>query len=552
MIPIRELKRRYRTNLALGRALPTTDLAIPLPLSTGNPLFDAALVEKLARTTTLSEPEHVARVWHLVKHAPRSDLDLLARNARGLLNDAKLLLALRAWQDEDDARVRELLATLPWSWRLSFPTAVIKPAAVLFTGWRRSLRFRLVDPPRFPALRALYRELLSNASGIVVQKYRARIQEATALLKYRFAGERERAIHDVCYGKGEAAAGDASLEPIGTTVRARNALRSGGPRALLAELDRSEYLVPITTYMGMLGSAGLRLTGDAGREHPGLCDYAVRCASIVESLLRLEEWSPWLEARHAEELSQRVRHAVIEGGFELPFFKVVKAFNAAPTGVRKLVLEPLLLPLLRHFGTRATRLLPPPGPFTFAQPGNVIHVMSFMLYSVLASAMPSRLLLLLPKGAREAEPVTLDEVGAHLADGRAELQQWLLKRFGGLATHTSYTYDYPAIARAIGKLDPAAPVVLDLPFVENMDVLQALRPFERVFNLSGAYGAPGEVSIAYEYYLSFFAGGRGWHIGIWERWSDKAAERFTELVDRLQHFQSLAAETPAPTPEDVP
>jgi hypothetical protein len=49
-VGIKELKRRYRENLALGRTLATHDLGIPLPLSTGNPLFDAALTEKLSRT----------------------------------------------------------------------------------------------------------------------------------------------------------------------------------------------------------------------------------------------------------------------------------------------------------------------------------------------------------------------------------------------------------------------------------------------------------------------------------------------------------------------
>lgn len=44
-VSIRELKRCYKINLALGRVLPTFDLATPLPLSTGNPLFDAALTD---------------------------------------------------------------------------------------------------------------------------------------------------------------------------------------------------------------------------------------------------------------------------------------------------------------------------------------------------------------------------------------------------------------------------------------------------------------------------------------------------------------------------
>jgi hypothetical protein len=48
-VPIRELKQRYKINLALGHSLPLTDLAISLPLSTGNPLYDAALTGKLVR-----------------------------------------------------------------------------------------------------------------------------------------------------------------------------------------------------------------------------------------------------------------------------------------------------------------------------------------------------------------------------------------------------------------------------------------------------------------------------------------------------------------------
>src|SRR5262245_27068974 len=97
-VGIRELKRRYRENLALGRALPTHDLGVPLPLSTGNPLFDAAMTEKLATTTTLDAPEHLARAWDLVQRASVEERATLAEHASALLNDWKLLLALRAWQ----------------------------------------------------------------------------------------------------------------------------------------------------------------------------------------------------------------------------------------------------------------------------------------------------------------------------------------------------------------------------------------------------------------------------------------------------------------------
>lgn len=541
MPTLRELKRRYKVNLALGRALPTFDLGVALPLSTGHPLFDAALVEKLAPTTTLTEADHVSRVWHLVRAARPEEIRALLPHARGLMNDAKLLFALRAWQDGDAELVRAWLRSLPWGHRLGFPTAVIKPARSLFTGWRRTLEFRMVEP-RFEALRELFRELIAQAPGVALQKYKGTVREAAALLKFRFEGERERGLHDFCFGKGDAAVGIDSLQPIGTTVQAKAALRSG-VRPFLDVLERSGRSIPITTYMGLLGSAGIRLR-DAGPDADALRNYAVHTATVIESLLRLVEWEPWLEARHVRVLSEKIRHAVVEGDVVVPLHKVIRAFNASGAGVKKLVHEPLLVPLLRHFGKHAAAHLGPPGPVTFVLPGNVIHLMSLLLVSVVATALPTRLLLLFPRRVEEIEPIRLEEVCAHLADGPAECQRWLLERFGGLAAHQSYEYDFAAIRRALGKLDPAAPLVLDLPFSDSSDVLEALLPFERAFNLNNAYGAPGEVCLAQDYYLSFFMGGRGWSLASWERFSDRAAESFAEMLDRLARFQALAALVP--------
>lgn len=542
MIPLRELKRRYKVNLALGRALPTFDMGVPLPLSTGSPMFDAALVEKLSPSTTLTESDHVARLWHLVRNARPDEITALAAHSPGLLNDAKLLLAFRAFEERNLELTHTWLRSLPWGWRLAFPAAVVKPSGSLFTGWRRSLEFRLVEP-RFDELRSVFRKLLADAPGVALQKYRSAIQSSAALLKFRFEGPRERAIHDFVFGKGLAAIDEPSLEPIGTTIRARNALQSAGPRPFLDVLEASERTIPITTYMGLLGNAGLGLT-ERSDHVEALRDYALRTATVVETLLRLVEWSPWLEARHVQRLAEKVRHAVEEQGFSLPFYKIVRAFNAAPLGLKKLVHEPLLLPLLRHFGERSKGLLPPPLPVTFVLPGNVIHLMSFLLYAVFASAGPARLLLLFPGGVEEVEPVSLEEVVAHLADGIEECQSWLLRRFGGLASLNSYAYDMSALRRALGGLDPQAPLVLDLPFSDDGAVLEALLPFERVFNLNNVYGAPGEVCVAVDYYLQFFIQGRGFQLGLWERYSDRAAERFTEFLDRLAHFQALAALVP--------
>ena len=533
---IRELKRRYRENLALGRALPTHDLGVPLPLSTGKPLFDSALTEKLSATATLAEPEHVARAWDLVLRASAEERGTLTEHAAALLNDWKLLLALRAWQLDEGESVRKLLRALPWGWRLAFPTSVVKPAAQLFTGWRKTLTFRLVEDPRWDALRALYRELLAQAPGTALLKYRRTVQESLALLRYRPEGDRERAIHDLAFGKGDAAT-DPSLEPIATYIRARDAVRTDGAAGLVRALEGSPEL-PVTSIMGLAGSAGIKLNRPFA-EAEALRDQVIRCATAVESLLRLKEWSPWLTEERVAVLAEKVTGAAARG-FDIPFAKVIKAFLGAPEKTRKLVLHPLLAPMMRQFGARVAAQLPAPGPITFVMPVNVIHLMSFLLYAVMASAAPAQLLLVKKKGVTVAKDLTLDDVIPHLVDDRASLERWLLAELGGSTTIRDYQYDLPALAKTLGAIDPAAPTVIDLPFVDSMDILGALMPRERVFNLNSAFGAPGEICVAYEYYLKFALVDEEWSYKVWSRYSDGAASRFAELLDKLEQFERLA------------
>ncbi|MFZ0546406.1 MAG: hypothetical protein WAM60_13260 [Candidatus Promineifilaceae bacterium] len=547
---ISDLKRNYKMNLALGRVLPTHDLATPLPLSTGHPLYDAALTDKLQTTSTLSESEHLNRAWHLVRQSTRDERSTLARHTRGLLNDYKMLLALQSWQAGEEELTRTFLNSMPWHWRLAFPIAVLKPAEHFFTGWRRSLRFRLVETPRYPALRALFSELLAQAPGVAILKYRQTIKAAAALQRYRFTGEREQAIHDLCFTNGHRSNGRSSslitpvsdLEPIGAYLLARQALNRDDLTGFLDILQNGRAEIPITTYMGLLGNAGIRLTNNQQPAIDALREYALRCATPVESLLRLQEWGSWLNARQAEILGQKVQHGIIERDLNIPFFKVTKAFMNAPLRVRKLTVEPLYLPLLRHFGSQLSSMLPEPGPLTFLQPGNVIHIMSFLLYTVLSTAMPTRLFLLYKDGMEEIPPLDIDEVAAHLADKPKEMERWFLNTFGGLGAVHGYTYDYPAVSHVLRELNPEAPLMLDLPFVESMDVLAALIPFSRVFNLNTTFGAPGEICIAYEYYAEFSINTPYWYYRLWSRYSDSAAQRFAEFLDRLRYFQQLAAE----------
>lgn len=538
-VQIRDLKRRYKLNLAVGKSLPTFDMATPLPLSTGNPLFDSALLDKLSATTTMNEAEHLNRAWNLVKNATSEEISILAKLSRGILNDYKLLLALNAWEKGDEENFQIFLKSLPWGWRLGFPTFVIKPSAQIFTGWRKSLQFRLVENTRAGNLHETYREILRNAPPTAVMKYRATIHESLALLRYKPSGTRETAIHDWCFSNGEKCATAENLEPISTYVRARKALRTSGTEAFLKILNAQNQTIPITSFMGLLGNANLSLNGWG--DNYELRDYAVHCATTVESILRLNEWSEWLTDAHVETLSKKVRSNITSGNVNVPFSKIVKAFINSPIKTRKQILEPLFLPLLEHFGKETAGLLPPPAPLTFIQPCNVIHSMSFLLYTVLSSAMETRLFLLYKDGIEEVPALELKEVGSHLADSPEELQRWLLSEFGGLTSQYTYTYDYAGLRQTLGTLDPNAPVMLDIPFADSMDILSGLLPFERVFNLNTAYGAPGEVCIAYEYYNQFFFGNKKWNYSIWSRYSDSAAQKFAEFLDRLNYFQKFAS-----------
>jgi hypothetical protein len=97
-----------------------------------------------------------------------------------------------------------------------------------------------------------------------------------------------------------------------------------------------------------------------------------------------------------------------------------------------------------------------------------------------------------------------------------------------------------AVKKTLEAIDPAAPTVLDLPFADNMDILTALLPRERVFNLNSAYGAPGEICVSYDYYLKFALVDEAWSFRSWSRYSDGAASRFAELLEKLEQFERFA------------
>lgn len=535
---IQKLKQNYKIQLALGKTIPQSELGFPIPLSTGNPLFDASLTEKISATNLMDESEHLARAWQLMRNSSQTELEKLSRHSQGILNDFRLLGAVQASSVGRDDLENQFLSSLPWGWKLCYPSAVISPASQFFTGWKKDLKFRLTEDINFPKLRETYGNLLQKVGGTAVMKYRSKIHETMALLKYRPEGEKEKAIHNFCFYNGKGMQDIPELEPIGTFLKCRNALAAGNILQFLDILENSPREIPLTSYMGLLGSFRIRLKNNAEPQIERLRNYAVRSATAAETVLRLKEWGSWLSDPQIETLSAKLRTST-ERGVHIPFFKITKAFINAPDRIRKKLLKPLYIPMMKQFSVSTAELLGKDSVCSFFMPGNMVHSMSYLLYAVAASGMKTRLVLLYSNGTEEVE-FSPDEIALHLADEPRQFQEWLLKQIGGLASYQSYTYHYPSLAREIRKLNPSEPIILDLPFSGDKEVLSALLPFDQVFNLNSVCGAPGEICMAYEYYLDFAFMSRNWYYGSWTRFSDSAAERFTEVLDRLRYFQMMA------------
>lgn len=541
---IRQLKQRYRVNTALNQVLPLADMGFPLPLSTGSPLFDAALTEKLQTTSALTEAEHLARSWELCQGATEAEIDVLRDHMDGLLNNFRLLLALTCWERGDTERATTFVDALPWRWRFAFPIAVLKPASHFFTGWRRDNRFRLVQNSQHAELRQLFSDQLDAANEGTILKFRSTIKEAAALQRYRFVGQRQEAIHDLCFNNGrDLRWPDSDGGVLDVYLRAREAAASDDSEQLTRILAEADHTIPLTSLMGLIGNSSASLRDDRVPAVAELRSYALRSATGVESLLRLREWSSWLDDHHIEALSAKVLNQIIDKGVPIPFYRVIAAFNECPKDLRRKLVAPLLTPLMQHFGRQVADLLPAPGPTTFVMPANTLRISSFLLYAVVAHITETRLLLIGNDGVAEQPSFELEEVLDHLADDANETLKWLLSKFGSVSldnTSGVYTYDVDRLSGVLSsELDPSAPLVLDLPLFYNASLLRSLSKFDRVFNLSSSMGSPGELSIAPSYYRTFSYTSPTIQFSRWSRNSDSAARNFTEVLDRLRWFERL-------------
>jgi hypothetical protein len=259
-------------------------------------------------------------------------------------------------------------------------------------------------------------------------------------------------------------------------------------------------------------------------------------------LLRLHEWGSWLRDAELQQITTRVHDAMRNPRVSLPFFKVLKGFEAAPLHVRQGLARPLLLPLMERFGRDLRALLPGATDYTFVLPSMMLRMTSLMLYAMVAQAGAARLVILRGRGLADAPPVSPSDLLVPIVEGPHAVKAWLERELGAVAHDAAYTFDVPVLARTLGALDPRQPLLLDVPFVSDARLIEALLPFDLALNLNPPVGAPGELTVGYEFYTqAVYATPRGgW--AVLARGGDTAATRFGELVDRLRVMSAMAAE----------
>ncbi len=500
---ISQLKDNYYTHLAKGATLPFGEYSFRVPISTGSLLLDSCLVEKIRNSKGFRDHEHLLRSWRLFRKMRPEEEKILMDNLGDLLNDHKILLALILWLRKDDEACYHVLRRLPWGWRVQFPLVLIKPAYVFFQGWKKELPFRFVSEIDFPRLRELFTRILQDIGEPAILKYRRKLKASWALLKYRPDTGKEKALEDWCFHKGNNAG---EIKLLGIYTEARDILTQGKEAAFIQYLLEQDETIPLTSFMGLLGNRKIDLQRHMDDRFR---DYALNSASFVETVLRLREWSSWpkkgraglarimnifkgpywLDREKAELISEKISKGVVT--INLPFEKVMNAYLQCDSRVKRLLTRPLFLPLLKSFGESAGKVLPQS--FNYVMPTNMIHLSDFLTYNVFNISSRGSMTLL-----GEEDHVfsfSVEELAPIIHRPVPEVEEYLLKTFGQLTDRYRFDFKPQRIARSLDRLDRSALLILNIPFFQDLDIMNQITSFDYVLNMNSYYGAPNEISL---------------------------------------------------------
>lgn len=554
MSAIAELKHNYKELLANRRTIPSSEFSPNIPISTGSPAIDSCLIEPIGTTGEMEDHEHLMRSWQLIKGMNNKEEEIALNNLDALLNDHKILLALKYWEGNDKEIAKRILDSLPFGWKLQFPLVLIKPSYLFFTGWKKHLDFRLVKNINYGRLQAFYSQILEEAGDIAILKYKEKIHATTALLGYDFKTDKEKAIEDWCYHKGSTSN---KLELVKIYVKARELLKENKIVKFGKYLASQDKVIPITSYMGLLGSKGIDLRR---MENETLRNYAIRCASFVETILRLNEWSKWeasegkwhlslkalltgkqrsfmwLDEGKAELISKKIKKGL--SAVDIPFSKMVKAYLACPKETKQLLTNNTFIPLLKKFGESIRYLLPKS--FNFLQPANMIHLHDFILYNVLNSATKGKLVLL--GKTVKSYHFSIKELAPLAHMDTWEIERYLVRKFGEQTERYSYSYEGARIKKALSNLNKDDLLVVDLPFYSDLEIMEGLMGFKKIFNLSTYYGLPSEISLQYQYFSEYSLRFRGFALSGYSRLGEAPAYDLIKYLEKLHCFEKFAGD----------
>jgi len=531
MLSVRELKHRYKMLKAKGDVLPIGDLGMPLPLSTGSPFLDSMINENLRDTADMNEEEHLMRSWQLMQGATEAELKLVMKNLDGCLNDHKLLLALYLFS-EGDARFEKVLDNLPMKWRFLFPAAAIKPASAFLTGWRMDLRFRLVDKPDFKGLKEYYHHVLERARDEQVMKFRAVLKEAMALLHWRPEGEKEKAIHDWCFGEGRASE---ELPLLKNYLNALEKAKAGDEKGFARELENHENRIPLTSLMGLMSMFGAHLSLANGERYRR---YAVATASPIEAILRFNEWGQWLTSDDIDAINKKI---TASRAMTIPFHKVVNAYLASPLPLRPELFDKVYLPMMKKFSDQMAPFIPKGTEVVLMQPNNFVNIMSFLFLATVSYERSTRILLVGQKLDQIDNKTVLnfDALREVMMKDTPAVQEFLLKQFGGQVLNYEWVFDEKVAAKAFDTFGPNDMLIMDMPFVFSTRILERLLPMKRALNLGNNFGSPSEISLSVKYVPTLSVKTRKSRVDLYLRYSSTAVSSLAGFIERLEWFNRM-------------
>ncbi|GAB4330581.1 MAG: hypothetical protein Kow0069_38190 [Promethearchaeota archaeon] len=481
----KRLKQAYLRLRHRGEVLPWPDRSPPLPLSSGSPFLDSCVFEKIKQTPGMTIEEHLARSHQLVRAASDGEVALAIEHSRALLNDHKALLAARLLLEGDEDGFDRVVATLPFGWKLQVPATFVKPSSVFLTGWKRDVDFRLFPDVPYARLREYLGGLVEGAPEVVLLKYRAKLKTAMALLRYRVETAKERAVAKWCFDRKVDRLPD--LPMIDHFLELREAARRRDEARFARLLESAEVTVPITSYVGLLGTLGVDLEST---EKEVFRDYAIRCATPVESLLRLNEWRHWLTDDHLDVLVKRLFWGSDRGIVTLE--KLTTAYVNLPFRLQKRLTEPVFVPLLKKAAAGVADLLP--DSFEFLIPRSFFVFTNFLLYLVMTAVADGQLTTFHADQVEHHE-FELDVLSEIAQMDLTSFDQYLHEHYRKEHRTVVSPLQFATITKHVEAVPPRDLLVVDLPFARNAEFIRALNQHENVFNLHSYVGLAGEVPV---------------------------------------------------------